>query len=347
MDDDTLVVGLDPMAAYLDVQITPEIIQDILDIDFPVEIQYVSFEEDDSRSEIISWQMLYRDNCIPITSGNRGTCDVYKNVMKSKGIPIPSGGIKTSVQPTQSYDLDDIRATKQGTNVKLTWDRPDFAVKEYKIYTSNNGGISFKYKAKISKYSTSYTLSNVQEGKNYKFKIKLYYNDNGQAKTKLFYSNSVKIPVTTPVVKIDYTLDNIRTTKSGDSITVSWDKPTDYRVKYYKMYVSENGGYDRYKGIIYDTKISYTLTGIDEGKNYKFKIKLYYYPDSNSSRYSTKYFYSDVVDVPRATPPDRMPPVITVPSDITVRTSDSVGQVVTYDVSATDETGGDVTETWA
>ncbi len=108
------------------------------------------------------------------------------------------------------------------------------------------------------------------------------------------------------------------------------------------MYVSENGGYASYKSKLSSTDTSYTISNVQEGKNYKLKIKMYY-ANNNRGSTSTKYFYSDVVNVPKTTLTDRTPPVIVMPKDITIKNNTNSGATVNYSVSATDNIDESVT----
>jgi hypothetical protein len=313
IDDDTLVVGLDPAAAYFDVPIEPEYIQFYLDITQPVEIQYVEFQPESHATpdRIKQWQDKYKNACQPVKPGYQKACDTYKRIMVDNlHVPIPTVTAPIPPAPTP--------LTTSGSSLPCTDNPKSLACYYYKLYEKRC--IDGNTHKRCGTYATMI--------KNAGYDIPA---DSG--------SNTPPKPVVIPT----YNLDNIRTVQSGNTVTVSWDAPTDHTVKYYKMYVSENGGYAKYKGKLGATATSYTLSGVEQGKDYKFKIKLYHTNTQGST--STKYFYSDVVSVPKSTPADRTPPVITVPYDITTKTSDKSGKSVRYAVSATDETDGTVSVT--
>jgi hypothetical protein len=309
IDDDTLVVGLDPAAAYFDVPVEPEYIQFYLGIDEPVEILYMQFQPESHATDnrIKQWQDKYKSSCQPVKPGYQKVCEVYKKTMASLHVPIPADTTVTTPAPPA--------VTTPTLSTSPCTDSPkSSACYYYKLYQDR-----------------------CTDGKTHK-RCGTYVTIIKNAGYALPTDSSTNTP-TTPVVIPSYDLKNIKTAKSGDSITVYWDAPTGYTVKYYKIYVSEDGGHDKYKTRIYPTTdASYTLSGIDEGKTYKFKIKLYYTNDRGST--SIKYFYSDVVSVPRTTPVDTTPPVITVPSDISQNSTSSVGMAVSYATTARDDTDG-------
>jgi hypothetical protein len=272
IDDDTLVVGLDPAAAYFDVPIEPEYIQFLLDIDEAVEIQYVEFQPESHATpdRIKQWQDKYKNACQPVKPGYQKVCEVYKKTMANLHVPIPTGVVTPPTPPA-------VTPPTTSSSTSPCDDKPKgLACYYYKLYEKR-----------------------CIDGNTHK-RCPLYATSIKNAGYSLPSDSGTSTPPK-PVVIPTYELKNIKAAKSGDYIKVSWDKPADFKVRYYKIYVSEDGGYDRYKARVYPTAdSSYTLTGIDEGKTYKFKIKMYYTNDRGST--SIKSFYSDVVSVPRTTP---------------------------------------------
>ncbi len=309
-DDDTLVVGLDTMAAYFDVPIEPEYLQFFLGIDEPVEIKYVEFQPESHSSEnrIKQWQDRYKTSCMPVKAGYQKVCEIYKRTMIQLHVPIPATTTTTPTTPVVAPPTQTTTPCDDSPKSNTCY--------YYKLYQDR-----------------------CTEGKTYK-RCGTYATMIKNAGYDLpTSSGTVPTPVPTPVPT--YELQNIKTIKSGDSIRVSWDTPTDFTVKYYKMYVSENGGYASYKSKLSSTDTSYTISNVQEGKSYKLKIKMYYANDRGST--STKYFYSDVVNVPKTTLTDRTPPVIVMPKDITIKNNTNSGATVNYSVSATDNIDESVT----
>ena len=240
---------------------------------------------------------------MPVKAGYQKVCEIYKRTMMQLHVPIPATTTTTPTTPVVAPPTQTTTPCDDSPKSNTCY--------YYKLYQDR-----------------------CTEGKTYK-RCGTYATMIKNAGYDLpTSSGTVPTPVPTPVPT--YELQNIKTIKSGDSIRVSWDAPTDFTVKYYKMYVSENGGYASYKSKLSSTDTSYTISNVQEGKSYKLKIKMYYANDRGST--SIKYFYSDVVSVPKTTPVDRTPPVITVPSDITVRNTTNVGSSVAFTVSATDDT---------
>ncbi len=233
IDDDTLVVGLDPVMAYPELQIEPELIQHILGISIPVEIQYVTFEAQSHSSEdrTKSWQDRYANSCQPVKPGYQKVCEVYKSTMQRLHIPIPEDAstptpvVTAPTVPTVTNPCDE---NKRST-----------ACYYYGLYQDRcTDGKTYK---RCSTYSTLL--------KNFGYPV----------------PSTTTQAIPKPVVLPSYELQNIETELTNNAITVSWDKPTDYNVRYYKIYVSENGGYASYKTRVGATDTSYTVSDVKEG----------------------------------------------------------------------------------
>ncbi|MDE0526777.1 MAG: HYR domain-containing protein [Thaumarchaeota archaeon] len=129
-------------------------------------------------------------------------------------------------------------------------------------------------------------------------------------------------------------VSGLKAAPSGDGILVTWDVPQ-YGVNYYRVYVYEDG-----KRIDRDTHRtnSYTYDSPDPGKEYEFRVYVYYKSDSRLSGTSGGYSTSNAVAF-------TSPPVILQPVDIDLDTTDSTGRTITYEVSAYDDRDALVTPT--
>ncbi len=342
IDEDVLVVGLDPIMTHPDLIVEPSVLQDILNTDLPIEIIYLEFQSEANIQQTQSWQDKYKRDCMPVKPAFVNACPVYKNIMKIRNIPLPTStftpsNLNSLPNGHTTYAIDNLNVALSGSTIKLTWDKPtSFTPKSYRIYTSDNNGVTYKSSISINKNSNSYTLSSIDEGKTYKFKLKMYYGLD--YKSKSFYTNSIVIPQTGPV--IDYTIYNVISTKSGDNIIVSWDEPTDFTPIKYKIRIHEGG--DRIVNkILSDTISSYTFTNVEEGNTYKFKLYMYY---QDGLRQNTKTYSPDSIMVPRTTPVDNIPPVITTPPNKVVLVSGPT-TIPSLTVTATDDTDGTVSVT--
>ncbi len=332
IDDDTLVVGLDPLLAHPDYAISPEIIQEVLGIDLPVEVKYASFEDESldprRKAGLIS---QYERDCMPVLDHRANTCKRIVDILTDNNVPIPGGKQTQKTDPVPVIAGFAVKLV--GDKALISWDADNASgVKYYRLYVSENYD-SYKYKDQISKYSESYTLSSLDDGKRYQFKLYTYYIDDGRTKVKIAYSNHIMTPKVVPPVVLD--INNVNARQYGDDVRLAWDRPS-VHVLYYKIYVSEGGSYYKNKGTFDKNTRYYTLSDVDDGKTYKFKLKAYYANESN--RQTIKYFYSKIVDVPKKTLVDRTPPVITAPNNM-VRLSNGPSPI-TYDVTVIDDVGG-------
>ncbi len=126
-------------------------------------------------------------------------------------------------------------------------------------------------------------------------------------------------------------VSSLKAVKSGDNIRVTWSTPQ-YEVNYYRVYVYEDG--NRIDRDTHRTN-TYTYDSPDPGKEYKFRVYVYYKSDSRLTGTSGGYVTSNPVTIPL--PSDTTPPVILQPVDIDLDTTDSTGRIITYDVSAQDD----------
>ena len=349
LDEDVLVVGIDAVMAHPDLAVDPDDLQIALDLDIPIEIVYVSLESQSSSTRESGHVKNYKKYCIPIKPAYAPACQYFKGEILAAGGTVPTstgtstGSSTTTTTNTRTtsqitYTLDNLQATKRGDNIVVTWDRPtDFKVNGYRVYISDSDGIKYKTSSGVSKSASSYTLHNADEGKTYKFKVKMYYQEGTKNKSKSFFTNSVNVPRSGPV--IDYTLDNLQATKRGDNIVVTWDRPTDFTPTKYKLYVLENGRQDSRVNLS-KTATSYTFTNVEEGNSYKFKVKMYYLLDN---RTKNKSFYTDIIEIPRSS--DTTPPVIKAPQYHTTVTDGPARLPQYVSVTATDDTDGRVSVT--
>ncbi len=118
--------------------------------------------------------------------------------------------------------------------------------------------------------------------------------------------------------------------QSDGSIRTTWNSCSG--VQQYKVYASENGGSNTYKGAT--TSTSFTFSNPTEGKSYVMSVRA-----QKSDNTYTEYFTSNTINVPV---PDRTPPVIITPGTASYTTTNSTGGIVYYPITATDTNDGTV-----
>lgn len=164
--------------------------------------------------------------------------------LKSTTLPAGVTGLKCSTVSTKY--------------VKLSWYKSSGA-KGYVVYQLKGS----KWSKIKTTASTSYTVSGLKAGTNYKFCVKPYTN----AANKTIYGTTSKaLTLSTKSAAV-----NTKLTSTKNKVTIKWGKvtgATDYKI-YYKT--SKNGKWKLIKNASYKTT-SYTKSGLSSGKYYWFRV---------------------------------------------------------------------------
>ena len=156
------------------------------------------------------------------------------------GAPVPTG----------------LKATAGSRSAALTWDATDGAEK-YAVYKYVDG----KYTTLTSKLTTnSYTVTGLTNGVKVGFKVKAYANGK--------WSDACSIVYATPKAP---TPTNIKATAGDTKATVTWGAVSG--ATKYAVYKYIDGKYTCLTTAV--TGTSYTVTGLENGTKYGFKVKAY------------------------------------------------------------------------
>lgn len=164
--------------------------------------------------------------------------------------------------------------------VKLTWKAASGAT-SYQVYMKT--GSSGTYKRVTTTKNTTYTKSGLKNGQTYYFRIRSVRT----VGSKKYYSTSYsKVVSAKPVVKSTSPPTNFKAYQACNSkVYLSWSaasNATGYAI--YKYDTSTK----KYKLIGTTKSTSYTVSGLTNGKSYKFKARTYR-KVGTVTRYSTKY----------------------------------------------------------
>ena len=158
-------------------------------------------------------------------------------------------GKTSSVSASQSTDY-----------IKLTWKKVTGAT-GYRVYQYNSS--TGKYKTLKTLTGTSYTVKNLKAGTTYKFAVKAYTMADGE--TLWAASSKTLTTATKPATP------TVKATAGSGKATLSWSKVTG--ATGYVVYMMDEFG--DYVKVGSTKKTSYTVTDLDYGKTYNFRVKAY------------------------------------------------------------------------
>lgn len=192
---------------------------------------------------------------------------------KSCGIPyaeyISSAAPKVTAEP----DVD---------KVVLKWSRVGGA-DAYRIYISDGGN----YKEYRTTVGAACTVSGLESGKGYSFKVAAMVSLDGKKYSEIAFSEEISI--TTKEKKVYNkkaavpSAPKVTAQAGSDSIVLEWKRINGADAYRVYMFDSEKNAYVPYKII---TGRSCTVTGLKGGEEYKFKVVSLYSPTGRKNKYS-------------------------------------------------------------
>ncbi len=304
-EKEDLVVMMHSMAAIAGIEYEEEELQIAIGHDIPIEIMYGEFILEVSQSRILSWSQYYIDHCIPVQSGYQAVCTLYAGFLRDNGVDPDSLGSSTPSVPNPPPSTSSPCTVSSGSVVCYYYTRyQDRCIPTHTTSRCNT------YATQIT--SSGYTVPTQPQ-------------------------TPAPAPAPAPEPQEPHPT-NVVAVLDGGTITVTWGAP-DYDIRKYKIYTYENNrSIDR----SYTTTESFSLSPVNEGSDYKFRVKAYYTENIDGVGSKSNYVFSNTVSVPITTPVDNTPPVITVPDTITVDSSDSNGIRVNFEVNAIDAVDGTV-----
>lgn len=150
-------------------------------------------------------------------------------------------------------------------DLKLTWNK-EKGVDGYKVYMYDSSKKTYKYLGQTSK--NTYTVKNLKEAKDYKFKVRAYKTIDKNQKYGS-YSSVLKTGTKTATPEI-WDL-----TSGKKKLTVEWGKVS--KASGYEVYVatSKNGKYTRKKTIKSGKTTTAKINGLKSKKKYYVKVRTY------------------------------------------------------------------------
>ncbi len=138
----------------------------------------------------------YQDKCIPTKTTSR--CNTYATQITNAGYEVPTTKPATIVKVTPPK-VTGVHVAMSGDDITVTWNTPQYAVEKYRVYTyEDNRRVDREYV-----YTNSYTYDEVKKGKDYKFRVYVYYESNTKLKStygEYVWSTVVSIPAGTTTI---------------------------------------------------------------------------------------------------------------------------------------------------
>ncbi len=157
-----------------------------------------------------------------------------------------------------------IATATNSSAIKIAWKAVPGAT-GYRVY---------QYDAKTKKYvtlktttGTSYTVTKLKSGTNYKFAVKAYSTVNG----KVFWASGYK----TVTATTNPGTPTLKVTAGTKKAALSWNKQTGATGYVVYMATSKNGKYSRITTLKGNSSVTYTKTGLIKGRTYYFKVAAY------------------------------------------------------------------------
>ncbi|MBE6746963.1 MAG: DUF4474 domain-containing protein [Ruminococcaceae bacterium] len=164
------------------------------------------------------------------------------------------------------------------STVTLSWSKVSGA-KSYRIYRYDSKKDEWVYVKKTSKTTTKVT--DLSSAKSYKFRVRVYNDKNNKGS----YSSSVKA-VTKPKKVTSLSYSDLTTSTA----TLKWGKVT--RATGYRVYQYDAAA-KKWNRIKETSKTSLSVSGLNAGQAYKFKVRAYY-KSGDTRKYGS---YSSVLTV--------------------------------------------------
>ena len=291
-----LVVMMHAMAAVANIEYEEEEIAIAIGHNVPIHIIYGVVVPEVPQSRIESWKQYYIDNCSPVKPGYQTVCTLFGQYLRDNGVD-PDSLVPKPTSP--------VKPTVLASTSPCDEDEDSLACYYYEKYQDRC--IPTKTTSRCDTYATQI--------KNLGYEV----------------PTSANTPAK-PVKVSPPSVTNVKAAVTNDSIQITWDIPQ-YAVEKYRVITYED---NRYADREYVTTNSHTYDDAKSGKEYKFRVYVYYEKSDLLTGTNGGYEWSNKVGSKTA---DNVAPVITVPAAVNVTTISNATSV-TYAASALDAADG-------
>ena len=219
-------------------------------------VVFPSYENENNMKISVNSYDKFVEDCPDVTLGYV-SAEFIENTGVDHAVITPT---VSKLGKTESF-----KHTQKGSTNKLTWSAVDGAG-YYKLYYWNGAEWERVY------CGSATTYENPVDGK---YRVRAV-NYNG---AKYVYGKYTNLEVN--VVNF---VNLTKVTVSGKKAVLKWSSASD--ITGYQLYYSTNPN-SGYKKIANTSKNTYTVTGLEAGETYYFKVRTYYKPKTGSTKYST------------------------------------------------------------
>ena len=210
--------------------------------------------------------LSYKDNSV-----KSGTKYYYKVCTFTEGFTYTDGHLSKSLSATPVPSKRTLTAkTASYNSIQLSWKKGETGVSGYVIYRSDSkDGTYKKIKTINDRETTSWKNGKLTIGKTYYYKIKAFAANND----KNYYGSASSAVKSVPSV-LAPKIESVKITEVTKA-KITWTKVSDAHG--YAVYRSDSkdGTYKKIKTVNSGKTLSYTATGLKNGKTYYFKVRAY------------------------------------------------------------------------
>lgn len=124
----------------------------------------------DNDSLACYYYKKYQERCIPTKTTSR--CDTYATQIKNAGYDVPTS--KSTVTKVPPPMVVNVTAAISGDTIRVSWNTPQYPVDKYRVYVYEDDTRTDREYIQTN----SYTLNDTKKGKDYQFRVYVYYKNN-------------------------------------------------------------------------------------------------------------------------------------------------------------------------
>lgn len=252
------------------------------------------YKADGKTEAYISYYRMFNGDLLEWYSPNTG-CVVSMNVVKDSAAEKYAQDNGISYSHYKSVDAPEVTASAETDSVVLKWNRIDGA-DAYRVSFLKNGRFA-EYKTTTSKMCT---VSGLESGKSYTFRVTVLNKLKANKYSELVSSEEITVTTKIPETEVKQKqgipeAPSVTAEASTDSITLRWKKVAGADAYQVQIFNGSKNKYEKYKNVY---GRSCTVTGLESGTEYKFRVvSLYSVKNKYSAGGSTDEIVISTADI--------------------------------------------------